>query len=185
MLTTNELEQGRQFLEQSREGVVTATAGLSEAQYNFKPASDRWSISEILEHMLIVQEAVLGPIRETLATAPKSESHDPHSIDSIVLTQFTNRSQRFNGPERIHPAGNLPFAAALDRVLSNHGRLLAYLESAPDLREHTIESLPLKAVSKGEHASMDGYQWILAAAAHTQRHTLQILEVKSDPAYPA
>jgi hypothetical protein len=32
---------------------------------------------------------------------------------------------------------------------------------------------------------MDGYQWVLATAAHTERHTKQILEVKSDPNFPA
>jgi hypothetical protein len=31
---------------------------------------------------------------------------------------------------------------------------------------------------------MDGYQWILAVAAHSARHTQQILEVKADPKFP-
>jgi hypothetical protein len=32
---------------------------------------------------------------------------------------------------------------------------------------------------------LDGYEWILAAAAHSERHTKQILEVKADPNFPA
>jgi hypothetical protein len=31
---------------------------------------------------------------------------------------------------------------------------------------------------------LDGYDWILAVAAHTARHTQQILEVKADPGFP-
>jgi hypothetical protein len=31
---------------------------------------------------------------------------------------------------------------------------------------------------------MDGYQWILAAAAHTERHAKQMLEVKADDDFP-
>jgi hypothetical protein len=31
---------------------------------------------------------------------------------------------------------------------------------------------------------MDGYQWILAAAARTERHTKQILEVKAEAGFP-
>jgi hypothetical protein len=31
---------------------------------------------------------------------------------------------------------------------------------------------------------MDGYQWILAAAAHAERHTKQILEVIANAAFP-
>ena len=62
--------------------------------------------------------------------------------------------------------------------------LAASLES-PDLRQHAVEALPLKAISKGEYDKMDGYQWILAAAAHTERHTKQILEVRADANFPA
>ena len=47
------------------------------------------------------------------------------------------------------------------------------------------ESPPLKAITKGALNSMDGYQWLLAAAAHTERHTKQILEVKANPNFPA
>ena len=49
---------------------------------------------------------------------------------------------------------------------------------------HWLEAPPLKAVTKGVHHSMDGYQWILAAAAHCDRHTKQILEVRADPNFP-
>ena len=31
---------------------------------------------------------------------------------------------------------------------------------------------------------MDGYQWILTAAAHVERHTKQMLEVRADPNFP-
>jgi hypothetical protein len=31
---------------------------------------------------------------------------------------------------------------------------------------------------------MDGYQWILLVAGHTERHVLQIEEVKREAGYP-
>jgi hypothetical protein len=31
---------------------------------------------------------------------------------------------------------------------------------------------------------MDGYEFVLFIAAHSERHTKQILEVKADPNYP-
>ena len=34
-------------------------------------------------------------------------------------------------------------------------------------------------------APMDGYQWIIATAGHSDRHTQQILEVKADGGFPA
>ena len=84
-----------------------------------------------------------------------------------------------------HPTGQWPPAVACERLLKNYERLTEYLESTPDLRQHVRESPPLKAVSNGAFEYMDGYQWVLAAAAHTERHTKQILEVKSDSNFPA
>jgi hypothetical protein len=31
---------------------------------------------------------------------------------------------------------------------------------------------------------MDAYQWLLLLAAHTERHTAQIEEIKADPKFP-
>ena len=69
-LTASELEQARLFLEQSRNGVIGAIKGLSEAQWKHNPASDRWSIAENVEHIVTVLERVAGPIREQMAAAP-------------------------------------------------------------------------------------------------------------------
>ena len=35
-----------------------------------------------------------------------------------------------------------------------------------------------------EMGVMDGYQWLLLIAAHCERHTAQILEIKAMPGYP-
>ena len=32
--------------------------------------------------------------------------------------------------------------------------------------------------------SIDAYDWILMLAAHTERHTAQIKEIKADPNFP-
>jgi hypothetical protein len=183
-LATSDLEEARLYMNQTRHYVVGATRGLSDAQWKFKPAPDRWSILEIVEHMVAVQERVLGPIWERLANAPASPGdRDYKQVDRLVLYQFPNRLNRFPSPEQ--PTGLWEPAVASDRLLKNYGRLGEYLESAPDLRQRVLESRPLKAVSEGLFDSMDGYQWLLAAAAHNERHTKQILEVKADPNFPA
>jgi hypothetical protein len=66
----------------------------------------------------------------------------------------------------------------------NCTRLMDYVESTPGLRQRAAEAPPLKAISKGVHVVMDGYQWVLAAAAHTERHAKQMLEVIADDAFP-
>jgi hypothetical protein len=185
-LTPSEIDQAHLYLDQTRNGVIGATKGLSEAQWKFKPAPDRWSIAEIVEHMVVVQELVLGPVREQLAKTPVvSADRDYKHVDAVIVNQIPDRLQKFHAPEMLQPTGRWEPSVALDRLLKNYARLSEYLDSTPDLRQHLVDAPPLKAVSRGAYDSMDGYQWVLAAAAHTERHTKQILEVKADPNFPA
>lgn len=184
-LSRAELDQARLYLEQTKDGIIGAVKGLSEAQWAFKPAADRWSIAEIVEHVIFVQERILGPISDQLALAPPAPRDRDHAgIDRIVINEFPNRLTKFKAPEFSHPKGCYTRSEALDRLVKNYSELKEVLESTPDLREHALEALPLKAVSKGAHDLMDGYQWILTAGAHTERHTKQILEVAACPDFP-
>jgi hypothetical protein len=184
-LTPQELEQARLFLEQTTNAAIGATKGLSDAQWRFKPAPDRWSIAENLDHVVIVQERVLGPLLQNLAAAPAPPpDFNRDAIDSIVIHQFPVRLRKFPAPEYVNPAEQIRPAELLQRFRANYAAFLDRLESGEDLRQHAAEAAPLKGVTNGAYSLMDGYQWILAAAAHTERHVKQILEVKADPGYP-
>jgi len=185
-LTAQELDQARKFLEQTQNSVVGATKGLSEAQWRFKPAPDRWSIAENLEHIVIVQERVLGPILDQVAEAPApAADRDREQVDKIVINQFSTRLDKFKAPEFVHPGDQINPSELLNRLAANYARLAECLDSRPGLRQHVVPAAPLKAVSKGAFELMDGYQWILAAAAHTERHAKQMLEVMAEAGYPA
>ena len=182
-LTLLDLEQGHLYLRQTHNGIVGAMKGLSEPQWKFKPSPDQWSIAEIVEHVIFVQERVLGPMRQQLANAPAAPAgYDYKYVDDAVINRFPNRLAKYSSPHQ--PSGDLVLSEALDRVVKNYTHVTEYLESTPDLRRHAIEAAPLKAISNGAYELMDGYQWILAVAAHTERHTKQILEVKGNPDFP-
>jgi hypothetical protein len=181
-LTSSEIEQANLHLEQTQNGVIGAIKRLSDAQWAFKPAPDRWSIAEIVEHVIFVQERVLGLLGDELLSAPAGPAD--RRVDAIIINQFPNRLTKFPAPEFAHPKGGLRLSEGIDRVVTNTRRLAECL-ATPDLRLHVLESRPLKVVSKNEHQVMDGYQWILTASAHTDRHTKQILEVRAEPNFPA
>ena len=184
-LTASELEQARLYFQQTRDGALGAVKGLSPEQWNFKPAADRWSIAEVLEHVVFVQERVLGPIWEQLATAPPPPAdYDYKQVDAIVIHQFPTRFAKFPSPEFAQPAGRWTPSEMVERLIVNYDRLAIVLESTPDLRGRALEARPLKAVSQDKYQWMDGYQWLLTAAAHTERHTKQILEVKAGADFP-
>jgi DinB superfamily len=185
-VVTLDLDKARLYLQQTRDAALGAVKGLSEAQWHFKPEADRWSIAEILEHVVFVQERVLGERREALANAPPPPAdYDYQEVDSIVIHHFPDRLTKFQAPEFARPAGRWTTSEMPARLIHNCACLIEYLELTPDLRQHAVESMPIKAVSQGKYELMDGYQWVLAAAAHTERHTKQILELKADANFPS
>lgn len=181
-----DLTQARQYFCATRNRIVEATRGLSDAQWQFKPAPDRWSIGEIVEHMVTVEERVLNRLNNELTQAPPPPAdRDWQKLDAIILERIPDRSNKAKAPEIIEPTGTWTLTDALSRVFQNYERLSKFIESTSDLREHILDAPPIKFVSNGEYTTADGYQWALTGAAHDERHVRQIEEVKAHPAYPA
>jgi hypothetical protein len=183
-LTPQELELGRSCFERSRASLLQSAQGLSEAQLHFKPSPECWSIAEILEHVVVVQEMILGPLWARLLESPAPAVYDAKAVEAILSTGIPDRSVKFPAPEQVHPSGRLTVAESLERFIANDGKLRERLESAPDLRLHAIPAAPIKAISKGAHELLDGYGWLLLVARHSERHALQIQELRAHAGFP-
>lgn len=181
-----DLEQARQYFAFTRKRLQDATTGLTGEQARFKPASDRWSIAEILEHLSIAHDRIMTRIVEQFPQAPASEpGRNSQIVDALILEKIPDRSMKATAPEFARPTGLVAPSEALDRIFRSYQRLAEFLESTPDLRAHVLEAAPLRFTTNGAHSTADGYQWALIAAGHDERHVRQILEVKASPNYPA
>ena len=165
-----DIDRAQKYIEQTRVGVIGATVGLSEAQWNFKPAPDRWSIAENLEHIVIVQELVSRIVQGEAAATPTG---DPAYIDNLVLREFPNRLAKFKGPEIAMPTGKVSPQESFERLAKNCARHSQLAESEAELRKRAYPAPPIKAATNGKYEMLDGFQWLLAAAGHTARHTHQ------------
>lgn len=176
-LTPADREKGAQYLQQTRDGVVAATKGLSEAQMKFKSAPDRWSVAEVLEHIALAEDFLLQNVTDKIMKAPAGAAdRDIPKIDAMVLAMIPDRSHKAQAPQPLVPTGRWTPAETLDHFLKSRAKTIEFLDSTPDLRAHVADS-PL-----GQ--SMDAYEWLLFVAAHSERHTKQILEVKADQNFP-
>ena len=177
-ITAAERDQAIRYLAETRAGVMDAVKGISEAQFNFKPGPDRWSVAEILEHISIVEDVVLNGVRARLEkAAPPTADHDAKQVDAMVLAKVPDRTTKVQAPPQLAPAGRTTPAATLEHFLASRQQVVNWLKSDADLRGHAVDHPVL--------GQLDGYEWILAAAGHSERHTKQILEVKADPNFPA
>jgi len=177
--TTTETDRAARYLAQSRTGVVHVVRGLTQAQWDFKPAPERWSIAEIVEHLALVEEVFLERAVPQLCASPLRElGSEPQATDlQILFFPRGGASTKIPAPQRVVPAGRWTPAESLDRFLEKRKRTCSFLEAPGiELREHVLDH-PV-------FGPLDGYQWVLFLAAHTQRHIKQILGVKIHPDLP-
>jgi len=176
-LTQADRDRGVEYLQKTRDGVVEAVKGLSDAQMKFKAAPDRWSVAETLEHIAKSEDFIFQNVTDNVMKAPAGPAgRDTAKIDALVLARIPDRSHKVQAPAPLVPTGNWTPAETLDHFLKSRATTIAFMESTPDLREHVTDS-PL-----GQ--PLDAYEWLLYIGAHSERHTKQILEVKADPGFP-
>jgi DinB family protein len=177
-LTPQDRESAFKYLESTRQGIVDATQGLSADQWNFKPAPDRWSIAEVMEHIAAAEDYLEGNVTANVMKAPPRKGDDDvKAIDEMVLKGVPDRSHKAQAPEPLKPTNRFGSPeGSLKHFLESRQRTEDFLKSTNDLRAHATDSPMGK--------QLDAYEWILFVAAHSDRHTKQILEVKADPNFP-
>lgn len=167
-------------LESSRKAFLEATNGLSEAQWNFKPAPDRWSVAECAEHIGVTEAFILNLITEQALKGPAEPEKraQVQGKDTSMMAMAVDRSAKFKAPESIQPTRRWATSGEITRnVLENRARTIQFVSTTEeDLRDHFMDHPVFK--------TLDTYQWILLTSAHMRRHTAQILEVKADPNFP-
>jgi hypothetical protein len=176
-VTQAEKEKTLLYLESTKKGVLEATKGLSEAQWNFKAGPDRWSIAQVMEHIAAAEDYIRGLVVEKVMLAPAVPGRDVKATDDAVLAKVPDRSQKAQAPEPLVPTNRFGSPdAAIKHFVESRAKTEEFLKTTPGLRDHAVDS-PMGV-------KMDPYEFVLLIAAHSERHTKQILEVKADPNYP-
>jgi len=165
------------YLHATRKQVLDAVDGLTEAQWMFKQADDRWSVAQVLEHIVVTERALLGMVQKT-ASGPASPVPEASKVkDEDIMKMISSREKKVQAPEQLRPTGSLGTGASeIEQFKQTRDTTINYVRTTnDDLRAHSGKS-PLGQV--------DCVQWLLYIGAHSERHLAQILEVKADPKFP-
>ncbi len=177
-LTKAERERLVNHLQKTRQFLLDEVVGLSEAQANFKPAEDRWSVAECAEHITLSEDFLRGAVGQAMqAPAAPERKEELKGKEDQVLQFVTDRSQKFQAPEPLRPTGRWDSLEAIIEVFkASRKKTLDYAHGTQeDLHSHIV------AFPTGD---MDAYQFLLFLSGHTERHTLQIQEVKAHADFP-
>jgi hypothetical protein len=162
------------YLDDSDRVLDDALAAVPEPDRARRPAPERWSVAEILEHVGGVEERItqmltqrvtaartdgLGPERNTQPVAP-----------TVPLDRILDREAKLVASERSLPHLGLDWATARDTLRTSRASLRALVQKSDGvaLSELVIEH-PL-------FGPLDVYQWVVFLGGHQRRHAAQIRE---------
>ena len=158
-----------------RRTLLDAAAAVPTESWQTRPTEDRWSVSEIFEHLYRVERGVAAVVAKRVAKA-RVEGHPAETETSSVLgtlEQFrvSHLARKLVAPELVAPTENPDRETAERLVAESRAALLAAMQSGDGLALGDIRHTHLRL---GE---IDLYQWMLFVAEHEKRHAAQLREV--------
>jgi hypothetical protein len=164
------------YLEPHRRGVREAVAAVPAELHEEKPAPDRWSVAEVVEHLSMIEQRVAALLTMQVAAA-RANGVGPDADTSSVVASFVNpgnlvdRTNKIVAPKHVVPTGTVGTAAGMEALDRAHAAMVASLRNANGVSlEHLVQAHPVLG-------SMNMYHWIVALGLHDDRHAAQIREI--------
>ncbi|MDX2034442.1 MAG: DinB family protein [Blastocatellia bacterium] len=160
--------------------------GMSEAQFNWRPAPNRWSIGECLEHLNVTARLYWPLLAAAINHARATGGMSPGPYKHGWLGNFLVRSaepppkMRFPAPRRFRPQTNLPLSQVVSQFDTFQERLLDLMRDANgvDLGRTKVQMPATKLIQ------LTLGQAFGLVAAHQRRHLWQARQVREEPGFP-
>jgi hypothetical protein len=171
-MTAGDRQRVVAHLEMTEAWLGSELEGLSEAQLTFKMTPQSWSIEEVVEHLAIAEPQYWQQLQDSLK---QPAGFKAEQTDAGILWYGIDRTTRTTtGAARV-PKGQFPGAKeSFGSFRKLRGTINAFArDTQEDLRGRQFLT-----------SNMDVYQWLLMISTHSQRHILQIREVKAHASFP-
>jgi uncharacterized damage-inducible protein DinB len=167
--------------EQSQARFTAVVSNLTEAQANFRPDENQWTIAEIVEHVSIIDNNFLRLMHKLLKeteSAPKPPKADLNLGHTSLDENGNQHPGPFPAPERVRPQGGVEIEDSLAKMrvsLDGFAEIQSRLE-AVDLSEQTFLHPFIGPIN--------AYQWMILLGEHKDRHRGQIERLKAAAGFP-
>ena len=175
--------QERQFvverLAASEARLLGLVEGLGPAQWGFREDAERWSIAEIVEHLIVLEGFITGAVTNSLqGPAEPGKMALADAKEPLVLGLAESRGIKLKAREATRPVGRwVDGAELIAEFRKARARTIEFAaETECDLRGHFFPHIAF--------GDLDCYQWLVVVGQHTLRHCLQIEEILSDSGFP-
>jgi hypothetical protein len=171
-------EEALTYLDAQRAALEDAVAAVPAELRDRRPAPDRWSIAEILDHVAIVNGRANDFLEAQVASAREAGLGEERDSSPVISTfdpsPILDRSRKRTAGERSQPRAGI-------EVREAHAALAATQQALRDLLIGW-DGLALSELilPNPVFGPLNVYQWVFFVAGHEARHAAQIREVGAD-----
>ncbi len=163
-----------EHLERTRDRIEELCAPLSADRANWRGQPGNWTIHEIVEHLAVTERRLLlGVLRSLKGNAATIEElAEAEGKAEMILDRVPVRSTKITAPEAVRPVGGYgEWPGALEGFREARLKTLSAEANASEEFDRRVFPHPMLG-------NLTLRQWLLFAAAHAERHALQIEEVQ-------
>ena len=180
-MSAAERAQVLKWLDESHQEFFAAIEGVSEAQWKWKPAPERWSVGETAEHIVLAEALLFDSVRKAMASAPNPDwEEQTKGKTEFIIRVMPSREGKAVAPEPIVPHEGLTRAQVKERFEKQRVEIVKFArETQLAVKQQTLlHPFPV-------FGTLNAYQWLIYVPPHTIRHDKQIAEVKATAEYPS
>jgi len=152
-----------------REKLINAVNGVSEQLASTRPETDRWSILECVEHLILAEDYMFGRLK----VARSSSGPVINALrEKAIREKGHDRTRRVNSPDVAIPSGRYATLEEARQIfLASRQRTIEFVETCTEDLRARLTDHPLIG-------QVNCYETLLIMAAHPFRHSEQISEVR-------
>src|SRR3954447_16314159 len=141
-VTKEERDRAVNYLKETQKNFLAAVDGVSDAQWKFKAAPDRWSIAETAEHIATAEDFIWARVNEIMKAPVNPERRaETQGKDKLIYDKIPDRSRKAQAPEPLKPTGKFATREELVKHFNEvRAKEIAFLEQTEDLRSHIADN---------------------------------------------
>jgi hypothetical protein len=158
---------------------------LTADQLNWRPAADRWSVAQCLEHLLTANAQLLDSVERATGGEPPTLWQRvpglPRLFGRLLITsQAPTGTRKFVAPAKARPAASVIAPDVVARFVAQQDEVAARARALDGRSaDRLIMVSPFSLVIT--YSVLDGFRLIVA---HQHRHLQQADAVTREPAFP-
>ncbi len=160
------------LLKESEAKLIATLEGVNDEEFTTKPSETRWSLAELVEHIMLTDKSLLKGIHKQ--AAKHMEENPPITeADEEVAKKAMNRTVKVKAPSFLEPQGIFQTKSEALAAFRSNRAIIEEFVATTDL---PLEKIAFKHFIFG---LLNGKNWIAFMASHCNRHIEQIIEIKS------